>query len=85
MSCQGIAAVNGSGSLPVMLKPPGVTSGERWARSEARLRKRSRSPQRGQRKGRSQEVVTTFPRVPWELAELSFMAVKVLPSATCFT
>jgi len=28
---------------------------------------------------------TTFPRAPWELAELSFMAVKVLPSATCCT
>ena len=63
MSCQGIDAISWSGSWPVMLKPPEVTSGERyewrysrWVRSEARLRKRSCSPQRGQRKGRSQEV-----------------------------
>lgn len=63
MSCQGIAAVSGSGNFPVMLKPPAITSGERyewrysrWARSEAKLRKRSCSPHRGQRKGRSQEV-----------------------------
>lgn len=69
MSCQGMADVSGSGSLPVMLKLPVITSGERyewrysrWARSEARLRKRSCSPQRGQRKGRSQEVTVTAPQ-----------------------
>ena len=61
MSCHGIAAVNGSGSFPVMLKPPLVTSGEQYewrysrcALSEARLRKRSCSPQRGQRNGREE-------------------------------